>query len=286
MERTDSAHAGHIAHSVVAQQVVQAGAPREALVVRAERHRLVRRRGKARVKADIRHEDVQIRVAVVVAYRKAHPRADLIHAHDARHIREAHIAGRRVVTQHVQPVAVVRHPQVGIAVAVVVEEGYRLRLPARIAHATAEVVAQIGVVAFVLVAGFGILVQHRLAIALAHPDLLPVRARTLADVCECQVAVVAIQHIVLPVLERHAHATELVFREIADIDVHPAVDIDIGASRAHRRARVGGIAERRFRDVVEGAVAHIQQQAVDILPAFRLRAIVQSVRQAALRADI
>ena len=185
-----------------------------------------------------------------------------------------------------QPVPVIRNPKVRVAITVIIEECYRLRLPAWVAHAVLSVIAHVRVVALVLVPGQSILVHDRHSITFSHPHLRTLHAGAFADVRECQVAVVAIKHIVLTVLVRHAHSAELILRQIAHIDVQPAIAVNIRASGAHGGASVNGIPKSGHCNVRESAVTVIQKQPVKVLVPLRLRAIVQPICQTALRPNI
>ena len=203
-----------------------------------------------------------------------------------RNVGEPRAAGRGIIAVDMQPIPVIGYPQVHIAIAVIVKERYRLRLPARIAHAVAQVVAQVGIIALKPLPRLVVRVHNRLAVRLPHPYLRPLNARALRRIRESQIPVVAIQDIELPILIRHAHPAKLVLREIAHIYVNPPVVVHIRARHAHSRARIYGIPKSGLCNVGESASAIVEQQPIYILPPLRLRPIVQPIGQAALRAHI
>ena len=72
--------------------------------------------------ADIGYEDIQVNIAIVVAESEAHPIAALVQTHGTLDCQKAHAIFVCVVAVNTDGSAVVRRPEVGIAVVVEIEE--------------------------------------------------------------------------------------------------------------------------------------------------------------------
>ena len=278
--------AGNLPASVVPEQEVKARAPVEGLVVPARAARIRLRRDQPQVIADVRDEDVQVRVSVVVADGEAHPGADLVDAHGARNRDEPDRAGRGVVPVDVQPVPVVRHPEVGIAVLVVVEEGYRVSLAGRLPHPVAELVRGGRVVPLVLLPGLRVPEQDGLSLRVPHGNLRSLHPGLLRDLLEGQIAPVAVEHVVVSGVVRPLEVDEVVVGEIAHVYVEPAVAVHVCAGDRRRRADVDRAPKGCVRDVAEKTVPVVAEQQVGVALELARRPEPQAVPGVPPRADV
>ena len=208
-----------LAAAVVSQQEVRAGAPAKSAHILAVAARLFDRLLQQWVKADVRRKHINIRVGIVVANRKAHPRACEVNAQFPRDRSESHGVRRRIVAEQVHAVSVVGDEQVRVAVIVVVEERDGVRLTRRLACAVAHVVHARGIVALELCARYRMFVDDMRTVRIYHRNLRTGDARIMGDFDECQVAVVQVENIVVPRM--------VVIRECAKIVVHDIADIDV-----------------------------------------------------------
>ena len=236
------------------------------------------------MEADVRGEDVEVGVGIVVAYGKAHPRTGYINPKCPRYGGEAHTLLCGVVAEEVHFVAVVGYPEVGIAVIVIVKEGDCVRLSGRLPYPIAQVVHARGVVTFVLLSCYRMFVDDRRAVGVCHSYLGAFYARILSDFGESEVPVVQVEQVVMPGMVVISEGSVVVVHKVADIDVEPAIVVDIRARDADCGAHVDGIAERWCRDVNEAAATVIEEQAVNV--ALLRRAEAESVVWVAPCTDI
>ena len=254
-----------VASAAVSQQKVGARPPSEPARILAVAARLLHQRQQQRMVAYVGCEHIQICVGVVIAERKAHPRAHNVDAHSARRRGEAQAvpaAARRIVAEQMQPIAVVGYPQVGISVVVIVEEQDGMRLSGRFAHAVAQRVHGGGIVALIGFARDGVGVGNRGSVRIRHLYLRAGNARRLRRFAECAVCVVDVEQVVMSrmvVILKHA---EVVVQQIADVYVEPAVVVHIGAGDAGGGARVDGVPESGLRNIGKAAVAVVAIEAV------------------------
>ena len=86
------------------------------------------------MEAHVRHENVQIRVPIIIAQGESHPGAGQVNAHRGANGRESDHARRRVIAEHLEAIAIVGYPQVCVTIIVMVEEKRRPRLSRRVAN--------------------------------------------------------------------------------------------------------------------------------------------------------
>ena len=214
------------------------------------------------MKAYIGDEHIQINVPVIVPHRKAHPSARLVDAHTARHRREAHARIVRIVAVEMQPIGVICHPQIRIAVVVIVKEQDCVRLPGGFAHAVALLVGGVRVVSLINLIGLRILIDDRGVVRVAHKYLRALNARFVRRFGEGEIAVVDVQRVVVSWMIQILEVAKVLVHQIAHEQIQPAVAVHIGACDAGRGARVNAAAKRRRGDVRECAVAAVPQQRV------------------------
>ena len=133
-----------------------------------------------------------------------------------------------------------------------------------VAYAVAELVGAGGIVALVALAGERVLEEDGLAVGGAHQDLGASEPRLPRHLREGEVAVVAVQGVVVSGVVGPVHDAEVVVQEVCDVDVEPAVTVHVGACDAGRRAQVGVVSEGGVGDVSEGAVAVVEVEAVPV----------------------
>ena len=109
--------------TVVAEQVVGAGGYGVELLAGAVAACAFEwKRTRLGMVADIGYEDIQVNIAVVVAESKAHPITAFVQPHGTLDCQKAHAIFVRVVAVNADGSAVVRGPEVGVAVVVEIEE--------------------------------------------------------------------------------------------------------------------------------------------------------------------
>ena len=133
--------------------------------------RLLLRFSQAQMEPHVGNKDIQVGVAVIVSYGEPHPVADSAYAHLISHGDEPGHAGGGIVPEHLEPVAVIRQPQVGVAVVVMIEEEDSMGPGGGVADAISPGVFCGRVVALILTTSGRVTEQQRAAILVTHGDL-------------------------------------------------------------------------------------------------------------------
>ena len=140
-------------------------------------------------------------------------------------------------------VAVVRDEEVRVAIVVVVEEGDGVCLACRFPYPIAHAVNGGRVVALELFAGYGVLMDYRGAVGVCHPYLRTFNTCIVGDLRECEVTVVQVKEVVVTGVVVVGECAEIIVLYVANIEIEPAVAVDIGAGYACGGARVDCVAE-------------------------------------------
>ena len=70
------------------------------------------------------------------------------------------------------------------------------------------------------------------SVGVEHSDLLPRHSRLVGDFGECAVGVVEVEQVVVAGMVVVGEYAKVVVKQVADVDVKPAVVVDVGAGDA------------------------------------------------------